>query len=228
MNWSHELLSPAEQKLFRRLSVFVGGCTLEAVEAVCNAPNDLDIDPLDGVASLVDHSLLRQSEQPGEGARLYMLETVREYGLERLTASGEETATRRAHAAYALVLAEEGAATITPGGDQPAFLEVAFENDNIRAALEWLTATGNAEWGLRLGAALHIYWHRRTASAEGRDRLLSLLRMPAAAARTRLRANALSIVGGLAIDHSDFVGAREALEEALTISRELGDPAGEL
>src|SRR5207245_11709700 len=95
------------QKLLQRLSVFVSGCTLEAAEAVCNAKNDLEVDLLDGMASLVDRSMLQQSEQADGEARFRMLETIREYALERLAASGEEAATRRAHSAYCLVLAEE-------------------------------------------------------------------------------------------------------------------------
>ncbi len=109
MDWSHELLTGEEQKLFRRLAVFVGGFTLEAAEAVANAGADLDLDVFDGVASLVDKSLLQQTGESAGEARFGMLETIREYGLERLAASGEEAATRRAHAAYFLVMAEDGA-----------------------------------------------------------------------------------------------------------------------
>src|SRR5262249_57066812 len=94
---------------FRRLSVFVGGFTLEAAEAVCNAREDLGLDPLDGIGSLLDKSLLRESAGSGDESRFLMLETIREYGLERLASSGEEAATKRAHAAYYLVLAEDQA-----------------------------------------------------------------------------------------------------------------------
>ena len=94
IDWSHDLLSPAEQKLFRRLSVFVGGCTLEAAEAVCNTRRDLEIDVLEGMSSLVDKSLVQQIEQKDGEARFAMLETIREYGLEQLTATGEEEATQ--------------------------------------------------------------------------------------------------------------------------------------
>ncbi len=107
MDWSYDLLSPAEQTLFRRISVFVGGCTLEGVEAVCNTKQDLEVDVLDGMGSLVNNSLVRQIEQSAGEPRFALLDTVREYGLERLAASGEESAIKRAHAAYCLVLAEE-------------------------------------------------------------------------------------------------------------------------
>ena len=108
IEWSYELLDPAERKLFGRLSVFVRGCTLEAAEAVGNPRGDLGAEVLDTLSSLVDKSLLEQSEDPSGEPRFTMLETIREYGLERLAVSGEEKSVRRAHAAYFLVLAEDG------------------------------------------------------------------------------------------------------------------------
>src|SRR6267143_1227478 len=113
MDWSYDLLNAAEQKLFRRLSVFVGGCTLEGVEAVCDTKGDLNLDLLDGMASMVDKSLVQQVERANGETRFVMLETIREYALEKLQASGEESSTKRAHAAYCLVLAEEEA--LEPG-----------------------------------------------------------------------------------------------------------------
>ncbi len=106
MDWSYDLLTPAEQKLFRRLSVFVGGCTLEGAEAVCDTNSDLHLDLLDGMASMVDKSLVQQVEPVKGESRFVMLETIREYALEKLEASGEAALTKRAHAAYCLVLAE--------------------------------------------------------------------------------------------------------------------------
>jgi predicted ATPase/serine/threonine protein kinase len=154
IDWSYGLLSSGEQTLFRRLSVFVSGCTLEAVEAVCNTKADLELDVLEGVASLVDKSLLQRVERGKEESRFVMLDTIREYGMERLAASGEEAAIRRAHAAYCLVLAEEGATT-GAAAIQTEWLKLFdTEHDNLSAALDWLTQTGNAEWGLRLAAAL--------------------------------------------------------------------------
>src|SRR5207248_8288413 len=97
IEWSHDLLNENEQKLFRRLSVFVGGCTLEAVEAVANTRDDLGSDVLDGISSLVDKSLMRQVETTGEEPRFVMLETIREYALERLAAAADEPITRRSH-----------------------------------------------------------------------------------------------------------------------------------
>ena len=107
VEWSYSLLDAPEQSLFRRLSVFIGGCTLEAVEAVCYTKCDLGMDVLNAMASMVDKSLAQQIEQPGQETRFLMLSAIRELALERLAASGEESATRRAHAAYYVVLAEE-------------------------------------------------------------------------------------------------------------------------
>ena len=107
VDWSYSLLNAAEQTLLRRLSVFRGGCTLEGVESVCDTRGDLGLDVLDGMDSMVDKSLVQQV--PGTETRFTLLSTIREYALERLAASDDEPATRRAHAAYYLVLAEEGA-----------------------------------------------------------------------------------------------------------------------
>jgi predicted ATPase len=226
IDWSYDLLNPAEQKLFRRLSVFVGGCTLEAVEAVCNTKSDLGLDLLDGMASMVDKSLAQQVEQAGGESRFVMLETIREYGLEKLAASGEEALTRRAHAAYYLVLAEEGASEGSEAErtDWQGRLEI--EHDNFRAALEWLTESGNAEWGLRLGAALFRFWETREYLAEGRDRLEKILKLGGAAAPTKLRARVLFAAGVLAGEQGDYGSANALIEECLKIARESEDKRG--
>ena len=226
IDWSYELLNAAEQKLFRRLSVFVGGCTLEAVEAVCNTKSDLGLDPLDGMASMVDKSLMQQAEQAEGEPRFVMLETIREYGLEKLAASGEEALTRRAHAAYCLVLAEEGASEST-GAERTEWLgRFEIEHDNFRAALEWLTESGDAEWGLRLGAALFRFWEMREYLAEGRDRLRKLLKLRGAAPRTKARARALFAAGVLAGEQGDYAAADALIEQSLEIARALEDKRG--
>src|SRR5438874_5507196 len=179
MDWSYDLLSSDEQRLFRRLSVFAGGCNLEGVEAVCDTKGDLNLDLLEGMSSMVDKSLMQQIE-PGKGeSRFGMLETIREYALEKLEASGESADTRRAHAAYCLILAEE---TAEQGGVEADWLErFTLEQDNFRAALDWLIETRNAEWGLRLGAALFRFWETSENFAEGRNRLHKTLRLAEAA-----------------------------------------------
>jgi predicted ATPase len=223
MDWSYDLLSAAEQKLFRRFAVFVGGCNLEGVEAVCDTQIDLDLDLLDGTASMVDKSLLQQIEQANGESRFVMLETIREYALEKLKASSEEASTRRAHAAYCLVLAEEEA-TEQGGAEEAEWLErFALEHDNFRAGLEWLTETGDAEWGLRLGAALFRFWETRDFITEGRDRMGKLLKLPGAAAITKARQRAVFSSGVLACEQADYASADPLFREALDIARHLGD-----
>jgi len=225
MDWSYDLLSAAEQKLFRRLSVFAGGCNLEGVEAVCDTKCDLDLDLLDGMASMVDKSLVQQVEQARGESRFVMLETIREYAVEKLEASGEEALTKRAHAAYCLVLAEE--ATEQSGAEGAEWLErFAFEHDNFRAGLEWLTETGDAEWGLRLGAALFRFWEMREYLAEGRDSLGKLLKLAGAAGPTKARARALFAAGVLAGEQGDYASADALIKESLDISRQLHDKQG--
>jgi predicted ATPase len=224
MDWSFDLLSPAEQTLFRRLSVFAGGCTLEGVEAVCNTKQDLDIDVLDGMGSLVNNSLVRQLERSAGEPRFALLDTVREYGLERLVSSGEESGIRKAHAAYCLVLAEECAAQATDPANTEWVSLLEVEHNNCRAALDWLTRTGNAEWGLRLGAALFQFWETREHLTEGRDRLEKLLKLEGAAARSNSRARVLFAAGVLA--QGDRRPAYALFEESLQIARELNDTRG--
>ncbi|MGA7919546.1 MAG: tetratricopeptide repeat protein [Candidatus Acidiferrales bacterium] len=226
IDWSYDLLTAAEQKLLRRLSVFVRGCTLEGVEAVCDTNADLALDLLDGMASMVDKSLVQQVEQANGESRFVMLETIREYALEKLEASGEDASTKRAHAAYCLVLAEEQA-TEQSGAESEAWLErFALEHDNFRAALEWLTETGNTDWGLRLGTALFRFWEMREYLAEGRDRLGKLLKIPGAAAPTKARERALFAAGVLALEQGDYASANALTGESLSIARELGDNQG--
>jgi predicted ATPase len=226
MDWSYDLLNAAEQKLFRRLSVFVGGCNLEGVEAVCDTKGDLNWDLLDGMASMVDKSLAQQVEQAKGESRFVMLETIREYALEKLKASGEEPLTKRAHAAYCLILAEEEASE--PSGAQGTewIGRFALEHDNFRAGLEWLTENGDAEWGLRLGTALFRFWEIREYLAEGRDRLGRLLKLAGAAALTKARTRALFAAGVLAGEQGDYASAETLISESQNIARQLGDNTG--
>src|ERR1700728_2510078 len=226
IDWSYDLLSAAEQKLFRRLSVFVGGSTLEAAEAVCNAKGDLDLDLLDGMASLVDKSLAQEADLAKGESRFVMLETIREYALEKLGASGEQALTKRAHAAYCLVLAEEEAIEQCGAEGTEWSERFAREHDNFRAGLEWLTETGDAEWGLRLGTALFRFWEIREYLAEGRDWLGKLLKLAGAAVPTKARARALFAAGALAGEQGDYVSADALIGESQDIARQLGDKTG--
>ncbi|MCE7981923.1 MAG: hypothetical protein DYG89_12075 [Caldilinea sp. CFX5] len=155
--WSYDLLTAEEQKLFRRLAVFVGGFTLEAAQTVGNAQGDLAIDMLDGVDTLVDQNLLKQMEQPNGEARFDMLETIREYGLTQLAASGEAEAIRRHHASFFLMLAE-ATAPILRTEQAKGLARLLEEHANLRTALAWSLGDTNAtELALRLTAALLVH-----------------------------------------------------------------------
>ena len=244
VDWSYSLLSPAEQSLFRRLSVFVGGCTLEAVEAVCDTKADLGLDVLDGIASMVDKSLTQQLEMQGLETRFHMLSTIREYALELLAKSGEQHLTQRAHAAYYLVLAEECGGEL---GTHPVWLErFDLEQHNFREALEFMIRSGDADWGMRLGSALFHFWEMREHFAEGRDLLDRLLNLPGVVGQPRMRARLLfyaAILAGLqgdfemsdklfranleaCRDQYDYHGAAVALNALGVTARDRGDLVG--
>jgi predicted ATPase len=224
VDWSYGLLNVAEQTLLRRLSVFVGGGTLEGVEAVCDTKGDLGVDLLDGMSSLVDKSLAQQVEEIDKETRFIMLSTIREYALERLVESNDESATRRAHAAYYLVLAEEGAEDIAAQREWLDRFEV--EHDNFRLALDYLIKTGDADWGLRLGAALFRFWETREHLTEGRDAIARLLALEGAATRPKLRARLLFATAVLTGDQGDYHTARPLFEESLEICVGLNDNRG--
>jgi len=226
IDWSYELLDEDEQKLFRRLCVFVDGCTLEAAEAVCNPAGDLGIDFLAGMSSLVDKSLQRQEEQLGGESRFLLLETIREYGLGRLSQSEEAAAIREQHADFFLKLAER----IEPqllGSNQEIWLDrLEVEHDNLRAALEWSTESAQVEIGLRLGGALWRFWETRGYLAEGRKRLGRLLAISKGSDQSKSRMKALYAAGVLADTQGDYQVARTLFEENLAINRALGDKWG--
>ena len=146
---------------------------------------------LEGVTALVDNSLLVQRLAEDIAPRFVMLETFREYGRERLVEHGEVAATERARAAYMLVIAEEENLEMRPVQREAWLRTCDAEHDNSRAALQWLIATGDAEWAMRLAGALFRFWEQRDHLTEGRETLASVLALPGAAAPTRLRARAL-------------------------------------
>jgi predicted ATPase/Tfp pilus assembly protein PilF len=229
--WSHDLLTPAEQALFTRLAVFSGGCTLEAVEVVCNEAGDLGADVLEGITALVDSSLVRQEEH-GDGGpdagtpRFTMLETIREYAMERLAASGEEELLRLTHADYFLALAERAEPALE-GPEQGQWLErLETEHGNLRVALGLLLETsGEAEHGQRLAGALWRFWWVRGHLTEGREWLKQALARPGAASPA-VRAKALDGEAVLAGEQGDYEHAVALSEEALALQREAGDKHG--
>ena len=213
IEWSHELLTPEEQRHFRQLAVFRGGGTLDAVEAVIGA--DLDV-----LTSLVDKSLVRQLD-----GRFSMLETIREYAAEQLESSGEAAAVHRRHAAHFLALAEEADDRLWHDGIPVEWLDrLEAEHDNLRAALDRLEAAADAPLALRFVGVLWRFWNARGHLVEGRRRILHAL---AADERpTAARARALLGASSAAARSGDPVVARSWAEQALALNRALGDPMG--
>ncbi len=231
--WSYHLLDGEEQRLFQQLSVFVGGCTLQAVGAICGSFDNGAGQVLEGVISLLDKSLLQQTESEGEEPRLMMLETIREYGLEALATSGEMEAMRQGHAVYYLRLSEEAEPELD-GPQQTVWLErLEREHDNLRVALCWLLERGEAEQGtgdgremaLRLAGALQWFWQVRGHFSEGRTFLEQALTGSKEVA-SPVRAKALFAAAQLAHFQGDDGRAEALLEESLTLYRELKDLAG--
>jgi len=168
ISWSYDLLNAEEQRCFRRLAIFVGGCTLEAAEAVCSAAADRSLPAMDLVASLLDKSLLQQSDQAGDEPRLLMLETIREYALERLADSGEVEAIEQRHAMYYLILAEHGDPELF-GQQQHLWVNrLTRDSENLRAALLWLYGRRqHQEPLLRLAGSLGWFWYMCGRLSEG-------------------------------------------------------------
>jgi predicted ATPase len=216
IEWSHELLDEDEQRLFRRLCVFVGGCALEAAEAVCAE------EILDAAASLIDKNLLIQVEQEDGEPRLILLETIREYGLERLVESGEEQSIRQAHAHYYLWLAEEAEPNLL-GADQGLWLDrLEREDGNLRAGLRWLLETGDGAMAIRFGGSLWRFWLQRGYLGEGRKWLEEALAADGDAMMPA-RAKALNGAGVLAQYQGDYRQAALLCGESLRLARQLED-----
>ena len=225
IDWSHELLNDAERRLFRRFAVFVGGCSLEAAEAVCDTSRDLGVDILEGLSSLVDKNLVQRVDRDEAETRFAMLETIREYALECLAESGELNATRRSHAAYCLVLAEEGNPELSDEDRAGWLTQCDAEIDNFRYALDWLFETRDLDWGLRLCIALFRFWDMRDHLTEGRARLETILRL-AGSGHTKERGRVLHFLGALGTTQGDFPAAEDFLKQSLSLYEELGDRWG--
>jgi predicted ATPase/class 3 adenylate cyclase len=211
IEWSFDLLDEEERRLFARLAVFVGGCTLEASEEVADA--DLDI-----LQSLVDKNLLRHTEE-----RFWMLETIREYAAERLEAYGEADGLPQRHAQHFLALAEEAEPNLR-GYSREWLDRLEREHDNLRAALDRFGTSGESELTLRLAGAVSRFWDEKGHLTEGRRRLESALRTdnrPTAA-----RAKALNGAADMAVSLGDATTATLRAEEGLALHRTLGDAWG--
>jgi predicted ATPase/class 3 adenylate cyclase/DNA-binding CsgD family transcriptional regulator len=224
--WSYDLLDAKEQRLFRRLSVFVGGATPEAVEVLSTALGDEPGQSLVGIASLIDKSLLRQSEQEAVEPRFAMLETIREYGLECLTTSGEAKLTQQAQTVYYLQLAEQAEPELM-GPQQAVWLErLEREHDNLRWVMQWSLEQGESmELALRLGGVLQRFWEVRGLFSEGRAFLKRALAASVVVV-SAVRAKALYAAANLALTQGDYDQLEALCEESLTLFRELGDKQG--
>jgi len=215
IEWSYGLLEVGEKVLFIRLSVFAGGRTLEAIEAICDAEGDLPVDVLDGLTSLVDESLLKQEEAVGGEPRFVMLETIHEYAREKLQGSEEGENIRKRHAEFFVALAEEAEPAVE-GAQQQVWLErLEEEHDNMRTALSWSLGQGqDADLALRIGAALGEFWYLRGYWSEGRRWLEEAL-AKSSPAPTAARARALHRASWLAYLQGDLDRAEEVSQEGL-------------
>jgi len=210
-----------EQALFRRSGVFVGGCSLDAVAAVCAADGHPPLDVVEGMVALVDQSLLQQAEQADGEPRFSMLEMIREYALERLAEAGEAAALRQAHAAYYLDLAEIAEPGLRGAQREIWLRRLDLEIYNLRAALDWLLEHA-PEPGLRLAVASWWFWNLRGYHGEGRDWLTRLLARAEAHATPTLRAKAVTDTALLAYFQGD-PAARALATESVALWRPLGD-----
>jgi predicted ATPase/DNA-binding CsgD family transcriptional regulator len=226
ITWSHDLLSPEEQRLFRRLAVFAGGCTLEAAEAVCTAPGEMASPVMEMAASLVDKSLLQSVKQESEEGQLLMMETLREYALERLAACGELERTRDAHAAYYLALAEQAEQGLLDTRRRRWLERLEREQANLRAALEWLLERQGIEAALRLSGALRQFWFLRGYLSEGRsfvEQAIAASREDGTSVSAQVRAKALYAAGWLSYWQFEHERGRLLAEESLGIYQQVGD-----
>ena len=223
--WSYDLLATGEQRAFRRLAVFSGGFSLEAAESVLGTAGDSALDALDMVERLVAQHLVRRTGELAGEPRFGMLETIREFALERLDRT-EESEARGRHRAWCTAFVEHAVREST-GPDQAEWLErLEVEHDNFRAALGWSERDhGAPELGLELARLLGAnFWPRHGHHHEGRAWLARLLGRPSA--RTATRAGALQAAGYLALRQNDYPAASTSFGEALEIWRELGDTRG--
>jgi hypothetical protein len=245
LTWSYDLLAPEEQRLFRRLAVFVGGCTLEAAEAVCVTPEGaepLGLDLLDGLGLLVDHSLIQQHED-GDEPRFGMLHVIREFALDHLEASGEAEVVRYAHAQFVLTLVAPSPVGLGAASDARWLTRLEHDHDNLRAALGWAIEVQHVRLGLQFGIGFAPFWWARGYYTEGRQWMMQVLSiasgghasthahvpsLPSDVSDTALavpRAWALWWAAKLAINQGDMASAWDWARECVDIAQVSGDTA---
>jgi non-specific serine/threonine protein kinase len=227
IDWSYDLLSPQDQALFRTVSVFAGGFSLEAVEALAYPAQTDPTRALDGVSSLVAQSLLQQLAAAGGEPRYTILETIREYAREQLEASGEAQEARRQHANHFLVFAEAQAARLGGAEIADSLIRLTADLPNLRAALAWAIGEGrDAEAALRMAVALNPFWRFRGHLSEGRSWLG--LALSAGPTTTPARIDGLVAAAELAVFHGDLDAARTLGDEGLELARTHCYPVGEV
>jgi predicted ATPase/class 3 adenylate cyclase len=222
--WSYDLLAPEVCELFLRLGVFVGGWTIEAAEAVANPEGNLDV--LGGLTSLVEMSLVRLDETESE-PRFRMLETIREYAVDRLAEGGEDAAIRERHATFYLDFAEAAEPELVRANQVEWLDRLAADGPNITAALGWLLEQNRIDEGLRLSVAMRFFWLRRAPFGEGSRWLTAFLERPADGVSPRTRARALAAAGSFNHRLGRLDETRTLYRDALTLFREAGDLIGE-
>jgi tetratricopeptide (TPR) repeat protein len=225
LDWSYNLLTAPERRLLERLSVFAGGCAIEAAAAVC-VGDDVTADTLfDLLSSLVEKSLLTV-EYRGAAARYRLLETIRQYAADHLIAAGESNVRRSRHRDWYLALAQRVAPELRTSQQQSALDSLDVEHDNLRAALAWCrTDPDSGEAGLRLAAALRLFWFMHGYPGEGRIWLAGAL-TAGTRAPAHLRAQALDGAAALAHSQGDYAAARTLEEQAVELWREAADQRG--
>lgn len=222
IDWSYNLLSPSEQHLLQRISVFVGGANIEAVEAVCAGEGLEEYEVLDLLLHLINKSLVVVSDEQGQEVRYRLLETIRQYAHEKLVQAGGEEWARNQHLAYFLCLAEDAERKLASEEQVFWLNRLENEHDNFRAALSWSMKEGKTEQALRLSGALVTFWGWRGYFNEGRRWLETTLALPQAVEPV-LRMKLLIRAGWFARGQSDLAKAQTFLNEATTIGRILGD-----
>ena len=223
--WSYDLLGEEAAALFRRLSAFDGGATIEAAQAVCGADLDCEAGAYESLGLLADHCLIRCQNGRDNEPRFSMLESIRAFGLEKLRELGEDVSVRRAHARYFLEVAENAEPLLTGASQSEAFDRLDAEHENFQAAMQWSRQSGDVETGVRLGGALWRFWISRGHMHEGRPLLASLLEGSVQQVSSEMRSKAFYALGTLCHYQGDRRPAAEALGRSLDSARELARPA---
>jgi predicted ATPase len=222
IDWSYNLLSSEDQTLFAQLSVFAGGCSVEAAAAVCSSGRELDI--LEGIGSLIDKSLLRREGE--DEPRFVMLETIREYATERLEATSSAEELRRRHIQYFVALAQEAEPHLESGKEQIAWLHrLETERDNLNVALACAATMGESDLGLQLSAALGLFWYTRGYWSEGRQWLEGMLASGSSDVCSATRLKAIDALAMLASEQGDYGRADELHEKGVALARQTGETA---